>query len=1422
MAKYMITTLISTPALLPHFHLDFKPKCPRVGTFRVRTYGQAYGCGACMPPLMVSAPTIQASAQAAFKPGEPGADVQPDLSHLTPEERRIIEDVISRQRQEELIDRSQGTIPPPVVQSVHRGSKVFQRLPTLPDAAFSSALTGASSAASTTNAQAVKSLGRAKDEFFGGVTRRSRLNTERPFPHVQHNRTSEDLFGAVSNFFTRTGGGPSDGDVCEICHVTKFTSTAGHNCAQCGLKTCVRCGGWFGTQSSWMCKNCFSDLSSPQPIISGGVKDAQKPTTNLAAISAAAGEVSSHSRRNPQSFPLSMASTSTAHATSSSSTTSTVPPSVDRSQSGYAGVASRTRLREAMRDHRSVSEEEPEWSHYQPTPSSHTHPLQHHGRQPPSMPPNYYSRPQTQPHPMRQQPYAAVGVSTMSPRYLQQHSSHYPPSITYSQPPPPPQLRHSTGPTVGSRAYRGGRGFAGEGVWTHPAFPPPLKPPEGGVGASTVSCFSAEGSPRTGFYDTHRRSGGGQIDPGSVSEPCQSETFLRGDPQKSFTAESRMYQRSIDVDRPFSSRSVVWSASQDGESLIGQVYIRKARTSSEIGLLSSFGLKLVIGKRVPSDMVGTFVSSVKEGSAADVMGELQTGDEILEWNGHNLRGLHQEEVSKILALSRNTDEVWLTVQRVLDDYYEELNGAAAASFLRRDDDPKFQDEEEEEEEQEEEEEYGEFVGRGDADPHLQLKLRYDEGKQVLVVSVLAARDLPPQLNTETWLCNSFCQITILPEMSKYESRCTRVARNTNDPVWIQNFSFDDFVVNAKELEVAVFDYQQGQTAFIGEVLINLQVADLSGRAYWYPIPPPWDTTDQEIASQVQSESGTFEADDWGGEASDRLEPHRITPRSSGRSLRDISPRSVPSQLSSSVRQRHRQIGSGSRTSRKETRAPAQPAPPRTHPTDRGARFTLSEDDQSFLSDNSEASEFSSFSKLSLQSSRLRQRQRQGLNTGSTKVSSSKRRVSPRISRSRPDCRSPQQDLLAEAGEEDENAEGGEVLEPIQTNPDIGRGKSDRGKEERSPDDQPKSSSAEEKSASSSTAAGVSKVATSIASATSTGGSADTAPTPKAPKSPAASSSSTAARKRRSSIHHKFSNVLGRSKKNTAISGADKKTKASFQRSEEVIPANIHTNEKGTVSGGYKAPGTVAEGAGFGGIAASSAQSTGGAGGSHHGGGFQHQLGMSLDLPGGANRKDQLALDVGEVHVGEFVDGLGPGQLVGRQVLGMPCLGEIQLSFFDRKGHLEVEVIRARGLQQKNTSKPLPTPYVKLHLLEGKQTVEKMRTTVPSRRTLDPLFQQQFSFSNSHKDKILQVSVWGEYGRMDKKVFLGMCEIVLDDLNLRSIVFGWYKLFGMIAATAQHHKPLRRHTSGGSSANPSSSAAAAKRRASKGRQSRGKS
>lgn len=54
----------------------------------------------------------------------------------------------------------------------------------------------------------------------------------------------------------------------------------------------------------------------------------------------------------------------------------------------------------------------------------------------------------------------------------------------------------------------------------------------------------------------------------------------------------------------------------------------------------------------------------------------------------------------------------------------------------------------------------------------------------------------------------------------------------------------------------------------------------------------------------------------------------------------------------------------------------------------------------------------------------------------------------------------------------------------------------------------------------------------------------------------------------------------------------------------------------------------------------------------------------------------------------FIDGLGKGQMISRQGLASPYLGDIQLSLCDRRGNLEIEVIRARNLQAK-TNKVQP-------------------------------------------------------------------------------------------------------------------------------------
>ncbi|XP_048117535.1 regulating synaptic membrane exocytosis protein 2 isoform X9 [Alosa alosa] len=160
---------------------------------------------------------------------------------------------------------------------------------------------------------------------------------------------------------------------------------------------------------------------------------------------------------------------------------------------------------------------------------------------------------------------------------------------------------------------------------------------------------------------------------------------------------------------------------------------------------------------------------------------------------------------------------------------------------------------------------------------------------------------------------------------------------------------------------------------------------------------------------------------------------------------------------------------------------------------------------------------------------------------------------------------------------------------------------------------------------------------------------------------------------------------------------------------------------------------------------------------------------------------------------DFLDGLGPAQLVGRQTLATPPMGDIQIGMVEKKGALEVEIIRARGLVGKPGSKALPAPYVKVYLLDNGACIAKKKTKV-ARKTLDPLYQQQLQFEESPSGKVLQVIVWGDYGRMDHKSFMGAVQILLDDLDLSNMVIGWFKLFPPSSLVDPTLAPLTRRAS----------------------------
>lgn len=58
----------------------------------------------------------------------------------------------------------------------------------------------------------------------------------------------------------------------------------------------------------------------------------------------------------------------------------------------------------------------------------------------------------------------------------------------------------------------------------------------------------------------------------------------------------------------------------------------------------------------------------------------------------------------------------------------------------------------------------------------------------------------------------------------------------------------------------------------------------------------------------------------------------------------------------------------------------------------------------------------------------------------------------------------------------------------------------------------------------------------------------------------------------------------------------------------------------------------------------------------------------------------------------------------------------------------------------------------------------------------------------------QIIVWGDYGRMDHKSFMGVAQILLDELELSNMVIGWFKLFPPSSLVDPTLAPLTRRAS----------------------------
>nr|XP_020507976.1 regulating synaptic membrane exocytosis protein 1-like isoform X10 [Labrus bergylta] len=849
---------------------------------------------------------------------------------------------------------------------------------------------------------------------------------------------------------------------------------------------------------------------------------------------------------------------------------------------------------------------------------------------------------------------------------------------------------------------------------------------------------------------------------------------------------------------------VTWQPSKEGDHLIGRITLSK-RSAMPREAGSLLGLKVVGGKMTEIGRLGAFITKVKKGSLADVVGHLRAGDEVLQWNGKSLPGLTKKEVYNIILESKAEPQVEIVVSRPIGDIpripessHPPLESTGSSSFeSQKMDRPSIS-------------------VMSPTSPgtlrdlpmvlpgQLSVKLWYDKVGHQLIVNVLQAIDLPTR--TDGRPRNPYVKMYFLPDRSDKSKRRTKTVKKSADPKWNQTFLYShvhrrDF--RERMLEITVWDQprvQEEESEFLGEILIELETALLDDIPHWYKLQ----THDVSSIPLPQPSPYLPRRHVHGDSPSKKLQrSHRIIDtefddglmvmnKDAERNSRERergSTLAVPEQQRQ-VQHRSRSVSPHREDSCRARSRPAHvpmqrsldeihqnrhqshsPSPSRYH--DSHLEHQRSGDSDYEYSEDSEVLEMhrsirggsaeclhtnrahthGSPSPTGTHSSGRRGRQLPQLPAKSSSieqvlaVEERARQLPMKVHSYRPSAsHDPETDLKTKREMYAEQRRSSDNMSARSSGSDT----SDMSALSRASSASRLSSTSYMSIQSERPGGRLSRrlrsVGRSMLKSSSVSGEIYTQERTDGSQSDTALGTvGGGSKKRRSSLSARVVAIVGnrRSRSTSQISGPEGKSKkekgAPIQRSTETGMAVELTRNMS------RQP---------------SRESNNGSMNSCNSEGNLIFSGVNL----GASSQ-----------FSDFLDGLGPAQLVGRQTLATPAIGDIQIGMMEKKGQLEVEVIRARGLVQKPGSKSLPAPYVKVYLLNNGAYVAKKKTKI-ARKTLDPLYQQALLFEESPQGKVLQVIVWGDYGRMDHKSFMGVAQILLEELDLSSTVIGWYKLF----------------------------------------------
>uniref|UniRef100_A0A671VZW6 Regulating synaptic membrane exocytosis 1 n=1 Tax=Sparus aurata TaxID=8175 RepID=A0A671VZW6_SPAAU len=1354
---------------------------------------------------------------------------EPDLSHLTEDERKIIMAVLARQREEEAKEEISAI-------TFHMCMDVLVPAPCL---------------------QPPMSAHRTPCLCKRGIQQQLSSYRETVI------RQATVAAGSVHR---------DDAPTCGICHKTKFADGCGNLCSYCQTKFCARCGGRVSLRSNtvrerkgviWVCNNCRKQqeiLTKPGDWFTG---PAGKPAGLGSAISEPSvcqtpgdKKLRSRSQAPPGSAtaiqdPNRPGAPGTTPGTDSRSR-SEPPRDTNGRGGGGAGRGERrpgqARLQTQVsmdRDLRGESRERRESRRltkgrsleHDPvggggavrrTEEGGYHHMDHSGapsRQAGPVPPGGRG------HPVQGRGMGILGEVGEGVRPGQRTIGGGPHEHALAQQAPPPELREPPGLGPGSAPGQGPivrrtkrekaesmlRNDSLSSDQSESLRPPPPRPYKskralgaGGKRQTSVSSSEEEG----GTTPEYSSCEDAEIE--SVSERGDWECYPH-DPSVWHVSHCTSVRIPC---RLLSQHPVTWQPSKEGDHLIGRITLskRSAAMPKEAGAL--LGLKVVGGRITESGRLGAFITKVKKGSLADVVGHLRAGDEVLQWNGKLLPGATMKEVYNIILESQAEPQVELVVSRPIGDIpripdtshpplesssssFESqkmerpsLNVLSPSSPGMLQDAPQL------------------MPGK------LSVKLWYDKVGHQLIVNVLQAVELP--LRPDGRPRSPYVKMYFLPDRSDKSKRRTKTVKKTCEPKWNQTFVYTH--VHRRDfrnhmLELTIWDQPRSpeeDSTFMGEILIELETALLDDKPHWYPLqthdvssiplprPSPYlprrhtDTPGKKLqrsqrVTEPEFDEGTTLVSK-GGERQRESTSTLEVPDQQRTPAHHIRSRSVSPHREEQGRIRSRQPNIHAQrslddelTHNRRSRSPTRhydahifclsivfslcvcfcplllsPPPPLDGMLCCGASSDLqpsldrvrSASANCLTPDNYAPSpETERYQPLS--PAPLLGHLQGGSSLSSSVTSSSARRV-----RQLPQL--PPKSSTVEQGMYVRwylRVTSGGFLQLYKD-----QRRNSENVSHRSSDSDVSDVSAISRTSSASRISSTSYM--SIQSERPRG---------------------RFSRAMRATGRHmmKSTSVSGEiygmehadgSQSDTALgslgSGIKKRRSSLSQRVVAILPSRRSRSTSQLSQTGQK-------------------KSTG----NHR---RSVETGMAVEYPRGGSAMNRQAsrestdgsmnsyssegnLIFSGMRLGadsqfsDFLDGLGPGQLVGRQTLATPAMGDVQIGLMDKKGQLEVEVIRARGLTPKPGSKSLPAPYVKVYLLDNGTCKAKKKTKI-ARKTLEPLYQQHLLFDESPQGKVLQVIVWGDYGRLDHKCFMGVAQILLEDLDLSSTVIGWYKLF----------------------------------------------